>query len=152
MSEVNEAAKHANHVSEVCKKITIYDVIINVTTAWERVQPQTIIKCFNKCGIPSTSINNEEITELNVQLNPERGDMPWDEYLQWKNQLEAEDPCVKPANSVDETDKGSQEHTTPDAKENGTSIVKSSLPPTIDETIKCIHDYRKECLDDPELF
>ena len=76
MSDVNEAAKHANHVLEVCKKITIYDAIINVITTWERVQLATIIKCFKKCGVPSTSTNNEEITELNdVQLDPEIGDM-----------------------------------------------------------------------------
>ena len=77
MSDVNEEVKHANHVSEVCKKIAIYDAIINVITAWERVPPETIINCFKRCRIPSISTNDEEITELNdVELDPEIGDMP----------------------------------------------------------------------------
>ena len=137
MFDVNEAAKHANHVLEVCKKITIYNAIINMITALERVQPETIIKCFKRCGIPSTSTNDEEITELNdVELNPEIGDMLWDEYLQWQNQLEVEDPCVEPNNSLHETDKAPQEHTPPDAEENANSMAESSRPPTTNETMK----------------
>ena len=55
--------------------------------------------------------------------------MPWDEYLQWQNQLEAEDPCVEPDNSMCETDKASQEQTPPDAEGNGTSMADIPTPP-----------------------
>ena len=61
-------------------------------------------------------------------------------------------PCIEPDNSVCETDEASWEQTPPDAEENGTSTAELFPPPTIDETIKCMCDYRKECLDDPELF
>ena len=82
MSDINEAAKHANHVKEVCKKITIYNAILNVITAWGRVQPETIVKCFKQCGIPSNSAIVDEFTELNdIQLDPEIGDMPWEDYM-----------------------------------------------------------------------
>ena len=52
ISDVNEAAKEVNHVSEVCKKISVYDAIINLIMAWEKVQPKTIVKCFKKVWHP----------------------------------------------------------------------------------------------------
>ena len=53
----------------------------------EIFQPETIVKCFKCCGIPPNPTIVEEFTELDdVQLDPEIGDMPWDECIQWENQ------------------------------------------------------------------
>ena len=153
ISDVNEAAKEANHVSEVCKIISVYDAIINLITAWEKVQPKTIVKCFKKCGIPSQSTDTE-INEIDeVEINSDIVDMPWDELMQWEGELAATDSCVEPDNIDHHTDQDPWVDDSTEAKEESTNMPEPIMPPSsIDETIRCICGYRKECLDNPELF
>ena len=38
-------------VTEIIKKIKIYDAILHTKVAWEQVDPQCIIKCFRHSGV-----------------------------------------------------------------------------------------------------
>ena len=129
-------------MSEKCAK-KIPSTMLNVITAWSWVQPKTIVKCFKQCGMPSNSAIVEDFNELNdIELDPEIGDMPWDDFMQWESELEAADPCIEPNGVTCDTWKP----TPLDAKENAPSQLESP-PPTINETMKCIHG-----VDDSELF
>ena len=40
----------ASTASDIVKKVTVLDAILWLTTAWDSVSPETIQKCFRKCG------------------------------------------------------------------------------------------------------
>ena len=40
----------ASTASDIVKKVTVLDAILSLTTAWNSVSPETIHKCFRKCG------------------------------------------------------------------------------------------------------
>jgi hypothetical protein len=67
----------ADSVSEIPKGVTVLDAIIWTTSAWETVKPETIQKCFWKCGFKgldettSLEIDPEDLTDFSSILPPE---------------------------------------------------------------------------------
>ena len=45
------AIKDVSDINDFAKKINIFDAILNTKLAWDAVSPDTIIKCFARCGI-----------------------------------------------------------------------------------------------------
>ena len=47
----------ASTASDIVKKVTVLDAILWLTTAWNSVSPETIQKCFRKCGFSDTIVD-----------------------------------------------------------------------------------------------
>ena len=43
--------KEVSHFNEFAKRINIFKAIINTKLVWDMVAPETVTKCFAKCGI-----------------------------------------------------------------------------------------------------
>ena len=47
----------ARTASDIIKKVTVLDAILWLTTAWDSVSPETIQKCFRKCGFSDAIVD-----------------------------------------------------------------------------------------------
>ena len=47
----------ASTASDIVKKVTVLDAILWLTTAWDSVSPETIHKCFRKCGFSDAIVD-----------------------------------------------------------------------------------------------
>ena len=47
----------ARTASDIVKKVTVLDAILWLTTAWDSVFPETIQKCFRKCGFSDAIVD-----------------------------------------------------------------------------------------------
>ena len=47
----------ARTASDIVKKVTVLDAILWLTTAWDSVSPETIQKCFRKCGLSDAIVD-----------------------------------------------------------------------------------------------
>ena len=54
--------------AQLAKSVTLLDAITWIRVSWLRVQPETITKCFKKCGFTPSS-NNDEIESNEVESN-----------------------------------------------------------------------------------
>lgn len=50
-------------VTDIAKKVTVLDAIVNLCLAWNRVQSDSIKKCFYNCGFP----NLDDVAEAETQ-------------------------------------------------------------------------------------
>ena len=73
----------ANTATELSKKINILDAIMWLKSAWDSVQPDTIKKCFAKCGfdmVEESDLDDEEEDEVEpcvISFQSEYG-VTWD--------------------------------------------------------------------------
>lgn len=49
-------------------KVSMLDAVFWISEAWKSVKPETIIKCFRKCGFASSTTTNDEQTEIVEQI------------------------------------------------------------------------------------
>ena len=84
--------------SETSEKI--FDAILNAKVAWEAIDSQCVIKCFNQSGIsdqltqlpsPPASPNDDEDQEFRHYFE-DLLEIPWDDYLAMDEELELEQP------------------------------------------------------------
>ena len=110
-NDINEAAKEASHISEITKKISIYDGIVNVISAWDLVTPTTITKCLKSCGISMDGFTPDDSDESNdVNLNAEFNDMPWEQFEEMKREFLSEGPGRAPNGRNDSTNNDDHDH------------------------------------------
>jgi len=58
------------HVSELAKKMNIFDAIKFLSSAWNDIKPETIQKCFKNCGFSkNTDIAKYDLNEIENQVN-----------------------------------------------------------------------------------
>ena len=100
MATIRSSIKENSTLSEFVKEITIFDAILNTKVAWEAVKPDTIIKCFKRCGVhakmedapvPVPVVDNEFAREFQALL-----EIPWEEYLQMEDEMEQQVECSAP--------------------------------------------------------
>ena len=98
-------AKKAQSVTDIIKEIRIFDAILHTKVAWEAIDPQCIIKCFDQSSItdnttqlpsPPSSPNNDEHDPEFSRYFKELLDILWDEYLAMDKELELEQPARAP--------------------------------------------------------
>ena len=53
MREIQLAMEECDTVTDIAKKVTVLDAIVNLCLAWNRVQSDSIKKCFYNCGFPN---------------------------------------------------------------------------------------------------
>ena len=97
-------AKTVKDVKDFVSQLTIFDAILHCKNAWDAVSPETIVKCFRHSGVydfnasppcsPETiaiTQDSDADTEFAEYFKNLFG-VPWDEYLQMHDELEAENP------------------------------------------------------------
>ena len=71
--------------------MTVLDAILWAKQAWDTVSPETIQKCFRKCGFGSDKVGSKEVTEIphpaheTVQL---MDDTEWADFVQFDRNVE----------------------------------------------------------------
>ena len=71
--------------------LTVLDAILWAKQAWDTVSPETIQKCFRKCGFGSVEVGSEEVIELphpdheTLQL---MDDTEWADFVQFDRNVE----------------------------------------------------------------
>ena len=76
----------ANTATELSKKINILDAIMWLKSAWDSVQPDTIKKCFAKCGfdvVEESDLDDEEEDEVEPYVISflSEYDVTWDQFV-----------------------------------------------------------------------
>ena len=84
-NDINEAAKDASHMSEIAKKISIYDGIVNVISAWELVMLTAIVKCFKSCDIHDNTDQEQDQEDQSVNLDVNFIDTNREQYECYRN-------------------------------------------------------------------
>ena len=71
----------ASCASELAEKVHIVDAVMWLKSTWDAVTPETIKKCFSKCGIVDTIVDEmvEDGAESLIMLS--EGDMTWQGHV-----------------------------------------------------------------------
>lgn len=108
MTHIVEVMDQASDVTSLAKKITIWDAVVYLKSAWDQIQSETIAKCFRKCGIASDPMctppsSGEEIEDTNSYDERFKDilEVPWQEYLAHDDTMQAENPCRAPGSYFD---------------------------------------------------
>lgn len=154
MSDMCQAMSASPDVTTLAKGIKIWDAILNFRQGWEAISPDTIQKCFKKCGVVKQldlipSPNNEtqiddECTQEPVHDFQNLLDVPWDEYLSFDDQLEKVNPCRAPIN----TDESDQDHD----QEDGETADEEDDILSPEDVLKQLKNIQKFCAGNEHLF
>lgn len=111
LTHICEAMEECNDVTSLAKAVRIYDAIVNTKQAWDSLPIETIEKCFRRCGVtkdtntpPSTPVEPpSEPDDFAIQFE-KLLEVPWDEYLAYDSELEADEPCTAPTEELESND------------------------------------------------
>lgn len=151
MGDILQVMKEASDVTALAKKVTIWDAVVHTQCAWDVMTTDTIVKCFTKCGI------HKNLPQQPITPTPETGpddydvyfsellEVPWDEYLAYDDELEAEQPCRAPA-----IETLNEESSTDDPE--GIEPESCTEAITVEEALKAIKNLTHYCMDNPRAF
>ena len=70
-------------VTDIAKKVTVLDAIVNLCLVWNRVQSDSIKKCFYNCEFPNSDDvpEAETLPEDYTELFHNILEVPWQEFV-----------------------------------------------------------------------
>lgn len=151
MTHICLRMKESTSVTDLAKKVRIYDAILRTKTAWDEVAPGTLVKCFARCGYrPAAESQNQpnddttEPDEFDIWFQ-NLLEVPWEEYLAVDDELEEESPARAP---------DAQSYSTqppPNALDQDPDDIEvESITHT--EALICLDKIRHLCASDDKLF
>lgn len=147
MREIRLAIEECDTVSDVAKKVTVLDAIINLSIAWNRVPAESIKRCFYKCGFPDldvtpeTEVQPEDCTELFQDIL----EVPWQEFVQMDENIATESSEQCSEVSTDKCTASTDESLDQDP-------VEIEEPITLEEAAKMMKRIRNVCLNNETMM
>ena len=136
MDEVNKA-------SDLAKQVSVIDSIIWTSAAWEAVTPETIQKCFLKCGIgkdSDTDSNDSDTMTEDLDLTPDDDIQPllegtsWEDFANCDNNIQTFPTDTPTDHTTDMTEDEPDDDTTPEADPTNNTKI------TVQHALKCLQD------------
>ena len=147
MREIRLAMEECDTVSDVAKKVTVLDAIVNLSIAWNKVPAESIKKCFHKCGFPNLDVTPEaEVQpEDDTDLFQDILEVPWQEFVNMDENIatESNEPCSEI--STTETTETTTENTDQEP-------VEIEDPLILEQAAKMMKRIRNICLNNETML
>lgn len=91
-------------MTSLAQKITIFDAVVYMKTAWDALSSDTITWCFCKCGItydpvatpPSSPADTQDEPDVYDQRYNAIMEVSWDEYNAFDANMQLQNSCHNP--------------------------------------------------------
>ena len=149
MKEILLAMEECDTVTDIAKKVTVLDAIVNLYLTWYRVHSNSIKKCFYNCGFPNLDDVAEAETQPEdcIELFQYILEVPWQEFVNVDENIatEPDGQCSELPTDLQESASSSVENMDQDP-------IEIESPPTLQEAAKMMKRIRNVCLNNDTMM
>ena len=149
MREIRLAMEECDTVTDIAKKVTVLDALVNLFVAWNRIPSESIKKCFYNCGFPHLDKAPEDETQAEdgTELFQDLLEIPWQEFVNMDENIatEPDEQCSKVSTDLTECASSTTENVDQDPVE-----IESAL--TLQEAARLMKKIRNVCLNNETMM